>query len=210
MANHLWSKFVWSDWANDPALKLCSLAAQGLWMRLLCIAHDANPRGHVLVNGRKPTDEELVTITGIGTKGTRLVRSVYQFRTLVVQLIENGVCSQTADGVLVSRRMVRDEEIHERAVNAGKKGGNPNVRGPKKDEPQVNQEVKPQANGVVNPDSYSLREDSIKESPLSPPRGAPPRPSPKSGREQPVEFQPEKKAARRGGAPSPNPFRFIH
>ena len=47
-----WSKFFWNDWENDPALKLCSLAAQGLWMRMLCICAKGETRGWLLVSGR--------------------------------------------------------------------------------------------------------------------------------------------------------------
>jgi hypothetical protein len=38
MSGTRWSKFYWSDWDGDMRLRLCSLAAQGLWMQMLCIA----------------------------------------------------------------------------------------------------------------------------------------------------------------------------
>lgn len=48
-----WAKFFWADWAGDNCLSLCTLAAQGLWMRLLCIAalvlcKDCHDREHGL------------------------------------------------------------------------------------------------------------------------------------------------------------------
>jgi len=45
------STFYWRDYENDEGLRLSSLAAQGLWMRLLCLAAKADPYGYVLVNG---------------------------------------------------------------------------------------------------------------------------------------------------------------
>ena len=38
-----WSKFWWGDWQNDKALRLCSIGARGLWMEMLCIAHEGEP-----------------------------------------------------------------------------------------------------------------------------------------------------------------------
>ncbi len=52
-----WVKFYWSAWSSDPALKLCSMAAQGFWMRMLCIAAEAEQVGYVMINGR-PLDLE--------------------------------------------------------------------------------------------------------------------------------------------------------
>ena len=57
-----WGKFYWSDWADDPALALCSLAAQGLWMRLLCIAAQGTPYGHVNINGKPPSVIDLAKL----------------------------------------------------------------------------------------------------------------------------------------------------
>ena len=48
-----WSKFEWQKWEAEPTLKLCSLGAQGLWMRLLCVM--AQEDGYLLVNGRAPS-----------------------------------------------------------------------------------------------------------------------------------------------------------
>ena len=42
-----WGKFWWRDWLTDPNLSACSLAAQGLWMRMLCIMAHSNPIGHL-------------------------------------------------------------------------------------------------------------------------------------------------------------------
>jgi hypothetical protein len=166
MSNNRWSKFDWHAWSDDPALRLVSLQAQGLWMRLLCIAHDANPVGHVLVGGKKPTPTQLAKIVGTiqdeSTSEPR-VRQDRAISKLIDELVRSNVCDITSDGVLVSRRMVRDEKIHQRAVSIGKLGGNPNVTGAKKVEKQVNQQVNQRANGLVNPDS-----DSDSDSPKVP------------------------------------------
>jgi hypothetical protein len=117
---HYWSKFCWRDWQNDEALQMCSLAAQGLWMRLLCLAHASEPVGHVLINGKRPTSDQIAF----------LVRSPRdQVEMLLRELEDAGVFSKTKGGVMFSRRMVRDAQVSETARENGKKGGNPKLRG---------------------------------------------------------------------------------
>jgi hypothetical protein len=97
-----WGKFYWSDWADDPALALCSLAAQGLWMRLLCIAAQGTPYGHVTVNGKPPSVEMLAT----------LVRArPFLVARWIAELERKGVADRGESGCLISRRMVHDGQI---------------------------------------------------------------------------------------------------
>jgi len=97
-----WGKFYWSDWADDPALALCSLAAQGLWMRLLCIAAQGTPYGHVTVNGQPPTIEMLA----------KLMRCRVDYcARLIAELERKGVAERNAQGVLTSRRQIRDASL---------------------------------------------------------------------------------------------------
>jgi len=46
-----WMKFYPADWRSDPMLRLCSLAARGLWAEMICLMHEAEPYGSLLVNG---------------------------------------------------------------------------------------------------------------------------------------------------------------
>jgi len=115
--SHRWSKFWWQDWANDPALRACSLTAQGLWMRLLCIMHEAEPRGHLLINGRVPSPKQLVAIVGAA--------SLKELAGLLAELKAAGVYSHDLSGVVFSRRMVRDTAATENGKRTGSLGGNP-------------------------------------------------------------------------------------
>lgn len=151
---HYWSKFCWRDWQNDEALQLCSLAAQGLWMRLLCLAHASEPVGHVLLNGKRPTSDQIAI----------LVRSDRdQVEMLLSELQDAGVFSKTKGGVIFSRRMVRDAQASEVARENGKKGGNPKLKGVN---PPVNQGV---GNGL-NLESESEIELERKNPPVGPPQ----------------------------------------
>jgi hypothetical protein len=111
-----WTKFVWKDWAGDPALRCCSMAAQGLWMRLLAIAHEGDPPGHVTINGLPATEKQIAAIAGFPIK---------QVKPWLSELEREGVFSLTEEGVIYSRRMVRDHADLLAAVGNGKKGGNP-------------------------------------------------------------------------------------
>jgi|SRR5208283_1793748 len=103
--------FYPADWLNDPALKLCSIGARGLWHELLCIMHGLTPYGHLSVSDRNAA--RLATV------------SQKEYARYTKELEENGVLSRTSDGVIFSRRMVKDEQIREVRAKAGYLGGNP-------------------------------------------------------------------------------------
>lgn len=119
MSGTVWTKFFWSDWANDPALRLCSLSSQGLWMRMLCVAAEADPTGYVTVNGRPLGVTDIARLAGV---------TETECESLLSELDRNGVFSRTRNGVIYSRRMVRDMKTAKKNRENGKKGGNPSLR----------------------------------------------------------------------------------
>lgn len=96
-----WFKFFPTHWRADEMLGNCSLAARGLWIELLALAHRAEPRGYVLINGKPPTAVQLAT---------QCRADAVTVAGALAELEEAGVFDRTAAGVIVSRRMVRDEE----------------------------------------------------------------------------------------------------
>jgi len=137
-----WGKFYWSDWASDPALRVCSLAAQGLWMRMLCVAAEAKPVGHVQINGRGVSVAGLARLAGVSSS---------EVETLLDELDRNGVFSRTDEGVIYSRRMVSDARKSATAREHGLDGGNPALK-PKDnpdDQPPHNGTLKGQRNGQL-------------------------------------------------------------
>jgi len=101
---HRWSKFWWRDHQGDAALRACSLAARGYWMELLCVAHEAEKVGHVLINGKKPNGRQLAAIAGCTER---------EAKKLEAELEEAGVFSRLPDGTIYSRRMVKDAAASE-------------------------------------------------------------------------------------------------
>lgn len=139
MSGTTWSKFFWSDWETDPALKLCSFAAQGLWMRMLCIASAHDPIGYVAVAGRALDETSIARMTG---------GSESEVRDLLGELDRNGVFSRDRHGRIFSRRMVNDAKRAAIARKNGKKGGNPSLGKHEEktgwDNPPDNPPLKPQ------------------------------------------------------------------
>lgn len=118
MSGQPWLKFYTADWQSDHGLRSCSIAARGLWIELLCIMHKAEPVGHLLVNGRAPNTSLLARLCATPER---------QVKTFLDELRGHGVFDDV-DGVIVSRRMVRDAEKAIRDKANGRKGGNPKVK----------------------------------------------------------------------------------
>lgn len=123
-------QFYPADWRKDPALSICSLAARGLWIELMCIMHEADEYGTLTVNGKGMTLQQIARMVG---------ESPAALKKLLDELEDAGVFSRADDGSIYSRRMIRDENL--RSVRAaggeagksfgqlgaehGKKGGRP-------------------------------------------------------------------------------------
>jgi hypothetical protein len=114
-----WLKFFPSDWRADPALRMCSLGARGLWIEMLCLMHEGRPLGSLLVSGRPVTAAQLASLVGAPGR---------EVEAQLAELEEAGVFSRDAGGVIYSRRMRRDAE--KTAINRafGKAGGNPALK----------------------------------------------------------------------------------
>lgn len=113
--------FYPGDWMKDTDLRAASVAARGLWIDLLCLMFESDKRGYLVLSSGKPaTTEQLARMTG---NAPEVVAE------LVKELEECGVTSRTDEGVLFSRRMVRDESKRRKCSKAGKKGGgNPRLK----------------------------------------------------------------------------------
>jgi hypothetical protein len=98
---------------------MCSLAARGLWMEMLSLMHEADPRGSLLINGKNVSPKQLAGLCGATARETI---------SLLSELEAAGVFSRTDDGSIFSRRMKRDDEKAERDKANGKTGGNPRLK----------------------------------------------------------------------------------
>ena len=108
-------QFYPADWRKDAALQSCSIAAQGLWINVLCVMHECDPYGHLSVNGKPMKPEQIARLFGMGVK---------ECSKLMDELRDAGVTS-VVDGFISSRRMVKDERLRNIRAEAGRLGGNP-------------------------------------------------------------------------------------
>jgi hypothetical protein len=117
--SHPSSDFYWADWENEPTLRVCSFAAQGVWMRICARCHHSPERGRFLMpSGVAPTPQEYAELFGKGWD---------EIAPLVEELVAKRVCDRGADGVLVNRRMLKEEE--RRARKKARADGGENWRG---------------------------------------------------------------------------------
>jgi hypothetical protein len=168
MSVNPWMKFYPTDWRGDAALRSVSFAARGLWMDMLSLMHEADPYGHLLVNGRAPPADRLARMLG---------GALEEVTQLLDELEEQGVFSRTGDGIIYSRRMVRDYAKAARDKANGSAGGNPNIKrnGPVGVNPPLNPQVNPGDNGGDKahiPEARIQKLESEKEerTPYTPPR----------------------------------------
>lgn len=117
--SHRWMKFWPQDWEGDVALRVVSLAAQGLWMRLLCAMHRSDPYGHLTMNGRPMSVRQVASLASISER---------EAGKLLKELENSGVFSRADDGVIFSRRLIRDRAVSEAGRENGKAGGNPTLK----------------------------------------------------------------------------------
>jgi hypothetical protein len=136
-------QFYPSDWRNDGNLRLCSMAARGLLIELMCIAHECDEYGVLAQNGHVFDHKTVGKLTGLRTDTVA---------KLTEELTQNGVLSRNENGALYSRRMVRDEHVRKIRAEAGVKGGNPLL---------VNHLVKQTSKQKPTPSSSSSSSSSI-------------------------------------------------
>ena len=138
-------QFYPSDWRNDGNLRLCSIAARGLLIDLMCIAHECDVYGVLAQNGHAFDHKTVGKLTGLRTDTAA---------KLTEELTRNRVLSYNENGALYSRRMVRDEDLRNIRAEAGAKGGNPHL---------VNQMVKQKPTPSSSSSSSSSNTSSNEE-----------------------------------------------
>ncbi len=131
-------KFYPADWRSDPGVRAATAGARGFWIECMSIMHEAWPYGHLLLSGKAPTERELAV---------QVAMTVCEVRRYRRELLDRQIASETDEGVLYSRRMVRDEERRRQNRDNGKLGGNPRLCGSdnRPDEPSDNSSDKAHA-----------------------------------------------------------------
>lgn len=109
-------QFYPADWRKHPGLRLCSVAARGLWIDLMCIAHECDDYGKLAQNGIAFCHKTIAKLVGLAPQTCR---------KLLEELENNRVFLRDENGVIYSPRMIREEHVRNVRAASGSKGGNP-------------------------------------------------------------------------------------
>ena len=151
-------QFYPSDWLRDTALRTCSTGARGLWMDMICYMHEGTPYGHLKVGDKVILPENLARMVG---------ETIDVVEGWLSELKQAGVYDLTDEGVICSRRMIRDESIRNSRASGGKLGGNPSLVGKKVN---LKDKQKPTPSSSSSSSSSSSKEDiSVEPQSVSPP-----------------------------------------
>jgi hypothetical protein len=117
MAKNPSSTWYFNDWENDPELKVCSLAAQGLWKRLLCIAARSPEHGIVQIGSQQSGLPD-----GLAQIASAVGRPPDEIAPLIDELLSSGTASRDRKGRIYCRRMVRAAGLSQKMSANGKRG----------------------------------------------------------------------------------------
>jgi hypothetical protein len=109
--------FFWNDWDNEPGMKFCSLAAQGLWVKLLSLAARSREHGVVVVGEHASKVEDLPALLTPACGETADILGA-----LIDQLVAFKVASVDDQGRLYNRRMVSEAKLSDARAAAGRAG----------------------------------------------------------------------------------------
>jgi hypothetical protein len=105
------------DWRKDVGVQSLTFHDRGVWFEILNLMHGSEQRGMLILNGAAMSEEALARLLGLDKQN---------LTSTLTTLLTSGVASRDDEtGALMCRRMVRDENLRQIRIEAGKKGGNP-------------------------------------------------------------------------------------
>ena len=109
------------DWMNNSKLKVCSSAAHGVMISIMCLMHKEIKYGKILLKQKfkqKDNQNENFALQISKQSSFELIEVLPAF----VELVEEGVLKIEGD-YLICERMIRDAEISAKRSLSGKIGG---------------------------------------------------------------------------------------
>ena len=112
-------QFYVGDWRKDPGVQALSYHDRGVWFEMICLMHESEQRGKLLLNGAAMPQDALARVLGLDNQ---------ILTTTLTTLLTYGVATRCDEsGAIMSRRMIRDENLRKVRAECGKQGGNPNL-----------------------------------------------------------------------------------
>ena len=109
--------FFWNDWDNEPGMKFCSLAAQGLWVKMLSMAARSREPGVVLIGDHPSLRQDLPALLSASCG-----ESLDVIDKLITNLVTFKVASIDGRGRVINRRMVAEAKLSASRASAGRLG----------------------------------------------------------------------------------------
>lgn len=140
------------DWMNNNKLKMCSAAAHGVMISIMCIMHKEASYGKILLKQKfKQSDNQIKNFASQVAKLSSF--DSHDVEVYLSELLSEGVLL-LEDDALICSRMVKDFEVSKKRANAGRSGGNSNksknfAYAKDKANNEIEQEAKPEANAVI-------------------------------------------------------------
>lgn len=104
-------QFYPGDWLRDN-IAGCTLAAQGLWLRMMILAHDSERYGYLCMNGSAMPPDFIARKCG---------STLAEYERLLSELDTYAIPSRTPEDIIYSRRMVRDAKLRSQANDRQKR-----------------------------------------------------------------------------------------
>jgi hypothetical protein len=109
------------DWMNNNKLKLCSPAAHGVMIAIMCLMHKEPTYGKILLKQKfKQTDKQISNFALQVAKQTAF--DLLDVEPALQELLDEQVLI-IEDDFLICKRMVKDAEISAKRASSGGKGG---------------------------------------------------------------------------------------
>jgi len=99
------TRWFFNDWDNEPGMRFCSLAAQGLWFKMLGLAARSREYGVVLTGNHPSLRTDLPALLAPSSGET-----AETIDKLIEDLVIFKVASVDQGGRVINRRMVREAE----------------------------------------------------------------------------------------------------
>jgi len=109
------------DYLTDEKLNRCSAAAQGVYIKMMCIFHKSEPYGGILLK-QKDKQNESTSLNFAYVFAKLLPFDLQQIHDAILELLDEKVLRIDGD-FLFQKRMVEDNKLSEIRSLAGKKGG---------------------------------------------------------------------------------------
>jgi hypothetical protein len=114
-------QFYPADWRKDPGVQALSRHDRSVWFDMLCIMHESDERGVLLLNGKPMPETALASMLGLDNK---------TFNQTLAVILSYGVASRReSDGAIYSRRMVKDQGLRQTRADGGKRGAEHGIKG---------------------------------------------------------------------------------